>query len=56
MSHAALQSYDATVEFETSCDDILNVFKLVTGEPLDLEKYSKATLESAAAAAAEGGQ
>jgi len=46
-------TYDATTEFETSCDDILAVFQRVTGEPLDLEKYAKASLESAAAAAAE---
>jgi len=39
-------SYDATTEFETTCDDILAVYQRVTGEPLDLEKYSAAHVEA----------
>lgn len=31
-------SYDATSHFETTCDDILDVYRRVTGEPLDLSK------------------
>jgi len=32
------KSYDATSHFETTCDDILDVYHRVTGEPLDLSK------------------
>jgi len=31
-------SYDATSHFETTCDDILNVYRRVTGQDLDLSK------------------
>lgn len=40
-------SYDATTEFETTCDDILAIFQRVTGEPLNLEKYSQAHVDTA---------
>jgi len=32
------KSYDATSHFETTCDDILDVYKRITGEALDLSK------------------
>jgi len=32
------KSFDATSHFETECDDILNVYERVVGEPLDLSK------------------
>jgi Rab GDP dissociation inhibitor len=31
-------SYDATSHFETTCDDVLDVWKRITGEDLDLNK------------------
>jgi Rab GDP dissociation inhibitor len=32
------KSFDATSHFETTCDDILDVYQRVTGQPLDLSK------------------
>jgi len=34
-------SYDATTHFETTCLDILSVYKRITGEELDLSKINK---------------
>ncbi len=32
------KSYDATSHFETTCDDILDVYERIMGEKLDLSK------------------
>ena len=31
-------SYDATSHFETTCEDVLDIWKRITGEELDLSK------------------
>ncbi|XP_002130815.2 rab GDP dissociation inhibitor alpha-like [Ciona intestinalis] len=35
------KSYDATSHFETTCDDILDIYKRVTGEDFDFSKVEK---------------
>eukprot|EP00054_Salpingoeca_dolichothecata_P027228 m.198792 g.198792 ORF g.198792 m.198792 type:complete len:446 (-) comp25899_c3_seq1:154-1491(-) len=40
------KSYDATSHFETTCDDILDVYERVVGSPLDLSSVNK-TVETA---------
>ena len=32
------KSYDATTHFETTCDDVVDIFTRVTGEPFDFSK------------------
>ena len=32
------KSYDATTHFETTCDDVVDIFQRVTGEPFDFTK------------------
>jgi Rab GDP dissociation inhibitor len=32
------KSYDATTHFETTCDDVVDIFQRVTGEPFDFSK------------------
>ena len=32
------KSYDATTHFETTCDDVLDIFRRVTGEEFDFSK------------------
>ena len=32
------KSYDATTHFETTCNDVLDVYQRVTGEPFDFSK------------------
>lgn len=34
------KSYDATSHFETTCDDVLDVYKRITGEPFDFSKIN----------------
>jgi len=34
------QSYDATTHFETTCDDVLDIYQRVMGEPFDFSKIS----------------
>ncbi|XP_041460297.1 rab GDP dissociation inhibitor beta-like [Lytechinus variegatus] len=34
-------SYDATTHFETTCDDILNVYRRITGEDFDFSKINQ---------------
>ena len=29
------KSYDATTHFETTCDDVVDIFERVTGKPFD---------------------
>ena len=31
-------SYDATTHFETTCDDVMDIYARVTGEPFDFSK------------------
>lgn len=38
-------SYDATSHFETTCDDVLDVWKRITGEDLDLNKQLTKTVQ-----------
>lgn len=46
------KSYDATSHFQSTCDDVMDVYERVTGEKLDLTKVNK-DVEAAAAAAAQ---
>ena len=39
------KSYDATTHFETTCDDVLDIFRRVTGEDFDFTKV-QATVET----------
>uniref|UniRef100_H2Y4Y5 Rab GDP dissociation inhibitor n=1 Tax=Ciona savignyi TaxID=51511 RepID=H2Y4Y5_CIOSA len=41
------KSYDATSHFETTCDDILDVYKRVTGEDFDFTQVKKDSVEEA---------
>ena len=34
-------SYDATTHFETACDDILDVYARIMGEPFDFTKVTR---------------
>lgn len=35
-------SYDATTHFETTCDDVVDIFQRITGEPFDFSKVKTA--------------
>jgi len=39
------KSYDATSHFETTCDDVLDVFERGTGNQFDFSKITHLTLE-----------
>lgn len=39
------KSYDATSHFETTCDDVLDVFQRGTGQQFDFSKITHLTLE-----------
>lgn len=50
-------SYDATSHFETTCRDVLDVYKRITGQDLDLDKpRPKLPGEEESGAAAAGAQ
>jgi Rab GDP dissociation inhibitor len=38
-------SYDATSHFETTCDDVLNIFRRATGADFDFSKVQQHSLE-----------
>lgn len=44
-----LQSYDATSHFETTCLDILDIYRRATGEAFDFSKVKAAGDEAEAA-------
>ena len=35
-------SYDATTHFETTCENVVDIFERVTGEPFDFSKVQSA--------------
>ncbi len=41
------KSYDATTHFETTCDDVLDIYKRVTGEAFDFSKVTTQEVEAA---------
>jgi Rab GDP dissociation inhibitor len=47
------KSYDATSHFETTIQDVLDMWERITGAPLDLNKKKAAPAEAAEPAAAE---
>ncbi len=40
-------SYDATSHFETTCEDVLNLYEKVTGEPIDFATIKSGNIETA---------
>jgi Rab GDP dissociation inhibitor len=40
------QSYDATSHFETTCEDVLDVYKRITGSQFDFTKLKDKVLTS----------
>ncbi|XP_012942326.1 rab GDP dissociation inhibitor alpha [Aplysia californica] len=40
------KSYDATTHFETTCDDVLDLFKRITGEDFDFSKVKHTDVEA----------
>lgn len=40
------KSYDATTHFETTCEDVLSVFKRITGEDFDFSKVKHTDMEA----------
>lgn len=40
------KSYDATTHFETTCDDVLGLFKRITGEDFDFSKVKHTDIET----------
>ncbi|KAI8771577.1 rab GDP dissociation inhibitor beta [Biomphalaria glabrata] len=40
------KSYDATTHFETTCDDVLDIFKRITGEDFDFSKVKHTDVEA----------
>jgi Rab GDP dissociation inhibitor len=42
------KSYDATTHFETTCDDVLALYKLITGEEFDFSKVKHTDIETVA--------
>jgi len=41
------KSYDATSHFETTCDDVLDLFKRITGEDFDFSKVKHTDIDAA---------
>ncbi|CAG5127950.1 unnamed protein product, partial [Candidula unifasciata] len=41
------KSYDATSHFETTCDDVLNLFERITGQPFDTSNIKHTDIEAA---------
>ena len=48
------KSYDATTHFESTCEDVVEVYERVTGKPFDFSAV-QSQIETGAAAAAVGG-
>jgi len=42
-------TYDATSHFETTCDDVMDIYRRVTGQELDLSPAALATSTSTTA-------
>ena len=40
------KSYDATSHFETTCDDVLDLFKRITGEDFDFSKVKHTDVDA----------
>jgi Rab GDP dissociation inhibitor len=41
------QGYDPTTHFETTIDDVLNIYKRITGKDLDLSAKDPSAVEAA---------
>lgn len=41
------KSYDATTHFETTCDDVVEVYERVVGEAFDFSKVKTENVETA---------
>ena len=39
------KSYDATSHFETTCEDVLDLYKKITGEPFDFSQIKTEQLD-----------
>ena len=38
-------SYDATTHFETTCEDVIDIYERITGQPFDFSAVKTANVE-----------